>query len=150
MRIKTWKLYSILILKCPRCHQGQFLVAHPYHIHRWNRVKASYDCCGQNYKFEPSFYFGSMYVSFAVWIAVAVTLGGGVLLLGLDWSLMRFFITLCVTLLLLMPYIGAVSKAIWANIFIHYDPQAVEELKKIFPLVYTYKKLYLSRSIFIF
>ena len=72
-------------------------------------------------------------MSYAVGIAVAVALGGGVLLLGLDWSLMRFFITLCVTLLLLMPYIGAVSKAIWANIFIHYDPQAVEELKKSAP-----------------
>lgn len=133
MRIKTRKLYSILFLKCPRCHQGQFLVAHPYHIHRWNRVKAFCDCCGQNYKLEPSFYFGPMYVSYAVGIAVAFAMGGGVLLLGLDWSLMRFFIMLCVVLLFLMPYIGAVSKAIWANIFIHYDPQVVEKLKKSAP-----------------
>ena len=72
-------------------------------------------------------------MSYAVGIAVAVALGVGVLLLGLDWSLMQFFITLCVTLLLLMPYIGAVSKSIWANIFIHYDPQVVEKLKKTTP-----------------
>lgn len=126
MFLKGSKLYSIMFLKCPRCHQGKFLDAHPYRINRLNHVKDRCPVCDLNYKIEPSFYFGSMYISYAVGIA----LSGIVFAMGwLFWSLtlLQCFALISIVLVLAMPWIGAVAKSIWANLFMHYDSKIAHQ-----------------------
>jgi uncharacterized protein (DUF983 family) len=118
---KGSKLYSILFLKCPRCHQGAFLQSHPYNLSNFNRVRETCPRCSLKYKIEPSFYYGSMYVSYGVGVAVAVAVYVLTLLLGLELSIMAIFGSIVAALVLLMPWIGAVSKSIWANFFFTYD-----------------------------
>ncbi|GHC61916.1 DUF983 domain-containing protein [Ulvibacter litoralis] len=111
-------LYSILFLKCPRCHEGPFLEANPYHISKMNKVKSHCPNCNLKYSIEPSFYTGAMYVSYAVGVAVAVAAYVLLLIFGIDFGPTGIFLTIIGALLILMPYIGAVSKAIWAHIFL--------------------------------
>ena len=118
---KGSKLYSILLLKCPRCHQGAFLERHPYNLSNFNRVRDTCPQCDLKYKIEPSFYYGSMYVSYGVGVAVAIGVYVLTLILGLDLSIVAIFGCIVATLVLLMPWIGAVSKSIWANFFFKYD-----------------------------
>ncbi|WP_306345569.1 DUF983 domain-containing protein [Aquimarina megaterium] len=126
------KLYSILFLKCPRCHDGAFLEANPYHLKRFNKVRKRCPSCRLKYSIEPSFYYGSMYVSYAVGIAISAAVFTLIQLLGLDLTPIHIFISIVVTLILLMPYIGAISKLIWANFFFTYDasiPKAKQDSK---------------------
>lgn len=121
MSFKESKLYSILFLTCPRCHDGDFLEAHPYKLSNFNKVKEHCPKCGLKYSMEPSFYTGSMYVSYAVGIAVAVAVFVITLLLGMELRISRLFILIVIALVLTMPWIAAVSKIIWANIFFDYN-----------------------------
>lgn len=123
------KLYSILYLKCPRCHDGDFLEAHPYNLSNFNKVKAKCPKCQLKYSIEPSFYYGSMYVSYAVGVAIAIAVYVLTLIFGMQPSVGGLFGLIVAVLVLLMPYIGAVSKSIWANIFFKYDKTMAERIK---------------------
>ena len=116
------KLYSVLFLKCPKCHKGDLLVQHPYKLSAMNRVNDRCTVCGQKFKLEPSFFYGSMYVSYAIGVAMAVAVFVLGLLLGFK-GMLQYFFAISIVLVILMPYIGALSKSIWAHFFIDYDPK---------------------------
>lgn len=78
--------------------------------------------CNTKYKIEPSFFFGAMYVSYGVGIAFGVA-AFVISFLILKASLTATFIAIVVTLVVFMPFIIRVSRNIWANLFIHYDPE---------------------------
>ena len=87
--------------------------------------------CGLRYQIEPSFFYGAMYVSYgitvALWIAIAVA--SFVLFGGINpWIYLFTGITL---LLLLLPGIYRISRAIWLMMFIPYDPEYDKEFPKI-------------------
>lgn len=76
--------------------------------------------CGLRYKLEPSFFYGAMYVSYAVGIAFAVA-SFVVTYLIVGTSLRTAFIGIVVTLIAFMPIIMRLSRNIWINFFIKYD-----------------------------
>ena len=128
MFLKGSKLYSILFLKCPRCHKGEFFEANPYKLSNFNKVKDHCPKCKLKYSIEPSFYTGSMYVSYAVGIAVAVATYVLSLIFNLQLSLVSLFISIVVVLVLTMLWIAAVSKSIWANMFFTYDKKIAKNI----------------------
>ncbi|AGC75906.1 uncharacterized protein DUF983 [Nonlabens dokdonensis] len=129
MMLQKTMLYSILFLKCPQCRQGEFLEAHPYKFSKMNSVRERCPKCNLKYSIEPSFYTGSMYVSYGVGIAFAVAAYMILLILGFADSPLRIFIIIVITLAVFFPYIGAISKAIWAHFFFKYDPVKAQEVK---------------------
>ncbi|MDP5077067.1 MAG: DUF983 domain-containing protein [Nonlabens sp.] len=128
--MKNSYFYSMLFLKCPQCRQGDFLEASPYDFSSMNKVKERCPKCDLKYSIEPSFYTGSMYVSYGVGIAFAVAAYVILLLLGLAGNPVIIFITIVVVLAIFFPYIGAVSKAIWAHIFFKYDAQLARKIRE--------------------
>lgn len=128
MIAKGSKLYSIIFLKCPRCHKGKFLEANPYKLSNFNKLKERCPKCDLKYSIEPSFYTGSMYVSYAVGIAVAVAAYVLTLIFGLQLGIKSLFITIVIALVLTMPWIAAVSKSIWANMFFKFDKELAKKI----------------------
>lgn len=126
--MKRTYLYSLLFLKCPQCRQGKFLEAHPYKLSNMNKVKEKCPKCGLHYSIEPAFYTGSMYVSYAVGIAVGVAVFVLTYFTGLAKHPLAIFGYIVSGLFLLMPYIGAVSKSIWAHFFFKYKPKIAEQV----------------------
>jgi uncharacterized protein (DUF983 family) len=126
---KGSKLYSISKMKCPQCQEGAFLVSHPYDLSKMGDIHENCDCCGLKYSKEPGFYYGAMYVAYAIGVAIFVTL----------WTSFNLFITnvsvgfqifvIITSTVLLSPYIYALSKLIWANMFITYDKNAINKFK---------------------
>ena len=121
-------LYSILALKCPRCRKGDFLEANPYNLTSFNKVKSHCPKCQLKYSIEPSFYTGSMYVSYGLGVALAVAVYVSSVLLNLQLSIFQHFISIVVVLVLAMPYLGAVSKAIWAHFFFKFDKEIARQV----------------------
>ena len=67
------KLYSILTGSCPKCHEeNMFINKNPYKLSDTLKMHKRCSNCCTKYKIEPSFFFGSMYVSYAVGITFAV------------------------------------------------------------------------------
>ncbi len=82
--------------------------------------------CGTKYKIEPSFFYGSMYVSYGVGIGfAAAAFVISYLFMGLN--LINTFIAIVLTLVVFMPVIIRLSRNIWINFFIKYDPQDLKE-----------------------
>jgi uncharacterized protein (DUF983 family) len=119
--LKGTKLYSIFTGSCPVCHhESMYEEGNPFKLNKIFKMHERCSHCGTKYKIEPSFFYGAMYVSYAVGVAFAmaafiisyVFLGGG---------LMTSFIAIVGTLIFFMPVIMRLSRNIWINLFMHYD-----------------------------
>lgn len=119
------KLYSILTGSCPKCHgESMYIEKNPYHLSGIFKMYERCSRCGTKYKIEPSFFYGAMYVSYAVGIAFAVA-AFVIAYLIVGTGLLNTFIAIVATLLVFLPVIIRQSRNIWINFFIHYDPRAV-------------------------
>src|SRR5690625_7690323 len=67
------RLYSILTGTCPVCHKDH-MYEHPnaYKFSKTLSVKERCDHCFFRFRLEPSFFYGAMYVSYALGVAIAV------------------------------------------------------------------------------
>jgi membrane-associated protease RseP (regulator of RpoE activity) len=118
---KGMKLYSILFGACPKCHQeSMYIEKNPYILSETLKMHERCSHCRTKYKMEPSFFYGSMYVSYGVGIAFAVA-AFVISYLLFETSLVIAFISIVVTLIGLMPVIMRLSRNIWINLFISYD-----------------------------
>ena len=123
---KGTKINSILTGSCPRCHEeSMYKASNPYTISQIFKMHERCSHCGLKYKIEPSFFYGAMYVSYAVGIAFAVA-AFVISYLFIGTSLKTSFIAIVSTLVVFMPVIIRLSRNIWINFFIKYDPHAVE------------------------
>ncbi|MEO9891839.1 DUF983 domain-containing protein [Aurantibacter sp.] len=121
---KGTKAYSILTGTCPKCHEeSMYKDKNPYHLGNLFEMHERCSHCNTKYKIEPSFFFGAMYVSYSVGIAFAVA-AAVISYFVFDASLMGIFISIVGALIVFMPFIVRVSRNIWINFFIHYDPNA--------------------------
>ena len=119
------KLYSILTGTCPKCQkESMYLDNNPYRIGYLFKMHERCSHCGTKYKMEPSFFYGAMYVSYAVGVAFAVA-AFVISFLILGSALTTAFIAIVATLIVFMPIIIRLSRNIWINFFVHYDPKAV-------------------------
>ena len=118
---KDSKLYSVFKHKCPRCHEGEFFVSHPYDLKNAGNIHEHCSVCNLKYSKEPGFYYGAMYVSYALGVALFVTFWVSFNLFFPSVSIAFQITSIIVATVLLTPYLYALSKIIWANLFIKYD-----------------------------
>lgn len=118
---KGSKLNSILTGSCPKCQEeSMYSDKNPYNLSNTLKMNVTCSHCGTRYKIEPSFFYGAMYVSYAVGIAFGVA-AFVISFLFLGSNLKTAFIAIMTTLIVFMPVIMRLSRNIWINIFIHYD-----------------------------
>lgn len=119
--LKGTKLYSIFTGTCPVCHKGELYVErNPYKFSETLKMHEKCSNCGVKFKIEPSFFYGAMYVSYAVGVAIAVAVFIiAFFFIGLDRD--YTFLAIILTLVLLLPLILRVSRNIWINFFFKFD-----------------------------
>lgn len=121
------KLYSILYGACPKCHQESMYVnKNPYALSEILTIHDKCSHCNTRYRMEPSFFYGSMYVSYGVGIAFAVA-AFVISYLIFESSLVTAFIAIVATLVGFMPIIMRLSRNIWINLFMSYDKSLVKK-----------------------
>ena len=123
-------LYSVLKSKCPQCNEGKFFVSHPYDLKKVGDIIEYCDCCGLKYEKEPGFYYGAMYVAYAIGVALFVTFWVSFNLFFKQVSTAWQIGSIVFGTIVLSPYIYALSKIIWANLFIKYDKDAIRRHKE--------------------
>ena len=124
--LKGNKLYSIFTGTCPVCHRGDmYITKNPYNLSETLTMYKNCSHCGQKFKIEPSFFFGAMYVSYAVGIAVAVA-AFIIVHFFMGAGLMVSFWSIIGALIVLFPIILRISRNIWINFFLKYDPEKAD------------------------
>lgn len=124
--LKGTKLYSIFTGTCPVCQEeSMYKAPNPYKISKLFEMHERCSNCHTKYKMEPSFFFGAMYVSYAVGIAFAVA--AFILSYYLfDTGPLGSFFVIVATLIVFLPVIIRWSRNIWINFFFTYDPEKAE------------------------
>lgn len=123
------KLYSIIYNCCPRCQSNTFWPkSNPYKniLVKNGGDIGSCKYCNLKYEIEPGFWFGAMYVSYALTVFVAI----------LTWLLINFinkevdvFIQISIIsflIIVLFPVVYFLSRLIWINLFISYSEKPIK------------------------
>ena len=118
---KGSKLYSILTGTCPKCqNESMYVDQNLLHVH--NCIKMNENCshCGLKYQIEPSFFYGAMYVSYGLNVAVGILtfiIAAVIFKMELKWA----FISIIGSLIVLFPIVMRFSRSIYINMFVSYD-----------------------------
>ena len=110
--------------KCPRCRKGD-LFKKPFNISKPLDMNYSCSNCGKLFEPEPGYYFGAMFISyiFTAFFCISFTL---FLHWGLGWSTAASFGLLLFVLAVLFVFIFRLSRTVYINLNVSYDPEAVK------------------------
>lgn len=122
---KGSKLYSIFKFKCPKCHEGEFFISRNlYDLKCLGKNHEKCDCCGHKFELETGFFYGAMYVSYALAIAFSVAIGVAIYVLFPESPYYVYITAILSGLVLLMPLTFGLSRMIWMNFFTSYDQES--------------------------
>lgn len=117
---KGSKLYSILTGTCPKCHQeSMYQDKNPFHLSKLLTMNEKCKHCGFRYQIEPSFFYGAMYVSYGLNVALGII--AFIITFQFSKSMITAFIVIIATLLVCFPFVMRLSRNIYINMFISYD-----------------------------
>ena len=85
--------------------------------------------CGQDFQIETGFYYGAMYVSYAITIALIVAVFIALIVFNI-FSIELFLLLDFIVLLISLPYVFKVSRSIWIALMIKFDSKAVENYER--------------------
>jgi uncharacterized protein (DUF983 family) len=114
------KFRAIFMLLCPRCH-GDTLYRYPSRkISHAFQMKTSCENCGQKFELEPGFYYGAMFLAYAITaILLFLTFAVSFFLLRLSVDIsMAISIAL---VFLLYIYINRLSRSLWIHMNVKFD-----------------------------
>ncbi len=118
---KGHKLYSILKGKCPRCHEGDFF-KYKFSFHPSKIIELHKNCieCNLKYMLEPSFFYGAMYVNYALTVAVIVT-SFVIAKVIIDFEVLESFIVVAISSVISAPFTLRLSRILWIHMFVAYE-----------------------------
>ena len=121
---KGSKLYSILTGTCPKCH-NESMYFDKNLLHLGNILKMNENCshCGLQYQLEPSFFYGAMYVSYGLNVAIGVA-AFLVSFFIFGAGLKVAFIIIILAIIFSFPIVLRLARNIYINLFVSYDPKA--------------------------
>ena len=118
---KGSKLNSILTGSCPRCqNESMYLDKNPLHFSKLIKMHEKCSHCSLRYEIEPSFFYGAMYISYGLNVALSIATFV-VSYLILESSIKTAFIAIVVANILLFPFVLRWSRNIYINMFVSFD-----------------------------
>jgi hypothetical protein len=127
--LKGKKLYSILFLKCPKCHQHPlFIHPNPYRYKGFFDMPKKCPVCEENFERETGFYWGAMMVSHAL-TTILIVIIHLIIHPFYGFEPIPNIIAILCTLIPLTPITFRIARAVWINFFVDYDPQFTKKLK---------------------
>ena len=126
---KGSKLYSILFNKCPKCHEGDFMrEKNMFKLHKAFKMKETCSVCGLKYMIEPSFFYGAMYVNYALTVGIGI-ITFIISTLFFNLKLIESLLPIIIVLFLTAPVSLRLSRIIWINFFVHFAPESRKNTK---------------------
>lgn len=120
---KGTKLYSVFTGSCPVCHnESMYTSPNMYNPKKTQEMHERCSHCNTKYKIEPSFFYGSMYVSYGVGIAIAMA-AFVICYFLIGMSRWNIFLVIAFLSVASLPIVIRISRNIWINMFMDYDKE---------------------------
>lgn len=123
-------IHSTLAMKCPKCREGNLFVnKNSYQVKGFFDMPKNCSKCGQDFEIETGFYYGAMYVSYALTIAITVAIFVALVVFNI-FSITTFLLADFIVLLFATPYVTRVSRSVWIALMVKYNPNAIQEYEQ--------------------
>jgi len=111
--------------KCPRCRRGKMFTHSVFNLGKFQQMHRHCPVCEVNFEPETGFYWGAMYISYGISVAMSVTIGLAIRILfgeGLDINV--YIVSIISAMILFAPMTFRLSRAILLHGVspIKYDP----------------------------
>ena len=118
---KGLKINSILTGSCPRCQkESMYLDSNFLHITKLLKMHEKCSHCGLKYQMEPSFFYGAMYVSYGLNVAIGI-LAFIISFVFLKTTITQSLLAIFAALIILYPFVMRLSRSIYINMFVSFD-----------------------------
>lgn len=108
---------SLLQCKCPRCQTGKMFKYSASNLRRFTDMHETCPVCGLRFEIEPGFFWGAMYVSYAMTTGMMLVLGALVFLLGHDPDFWVYIAVICGSVILCTPLLYRYARVIMLYLF---------------------------------
>lgn len=109
---KVETLKDIMLTKCPSCRKENMFVYHTLNLGHMLKMHRRCPHCGQDLMPEPGFYFGAMYFSYAINVALMFTFGIAFEVLFHPDNILITLTSIFLPTVLLSPWNFRISRAI--------------------------------------
>ena len=118
---KGLKINSILTGSCPRCQsESMYRDQNLLHFSKLLTLNEKCSHCGLQYSIEPSFFYGAMYISYGLNVAIMIAVFL-IAFFGFKAHIDKIFISIIIALAISFPFVMRLSRNIYINLFISYD-----------------------------
>ena len=120
---KPNKALSILQGKCPRCQSGKVFKYRPVNLQKFTDMNDNCPVCGLHFEIEPGFFWGAMYISYAITTGMMLVLGGLTYYIGNNPDFWWYIGIICGTVILNTTLLYRYSRILLLYLFssIHFD-----------------------------
>ncbi len=121
MNVTKSTTLSLLQCKCPQCHSGDlFICTNPYILNSINKMPDQCPVCDLDLIQEMGFYWGAMYVSYVLTVALSFFNFVWVYFFW-GWLTWQYMIINTFILLITLPLMFRYSRVIWLYLFGKYQ-----------------------------
>jgi len=113
MKKETSLTAAIFKGKCPRCRKGNIFPVSMFSFRKLTEVNQICPSCGVDLVPEPDFYYGAMYISYALSVALFITVMVVLNFLFNDPELMVYIGSVLFFNLILLPLMLRISKVLY-------------------------------------
>lgn len=108
------RILAIMRLRCPRCYRGKVFRS------LWKMQDACPEC-GLTFEREPGFFYGAMYFSYGIGIALAAPVSIVLFLQG--FNEITIFLVALAQLAIVSPLLFRYSRVAWMHFDQRFDPR---------------------------
>ncbi|RIV27607.1 DUF983 domain-containing protein [Fibrisoma montanum] len=109
------KLQAALNGLCPRCRQGKIFEKPFYSLTGFDKMYEFCPHCGLRYEVEPGYFYGAMFVSYAISAGVALVIGFMLFYLANDPDGWLYVAVVAPVMVIIAPINFRISRVIWLH-----------------------------------
>ncbi|WP_035071969.1 DUF983 domain-containing protein [Anditalea andensis] len=114
---KKSTLQAILQCKCPKCTKGNMFKSSALNMAKFNELNDACSVCGFSFRPEPGFYQISLFVTYAIGVAIFIIFGFATYYVLNDPPLSVYYITIITPAVLTTPWNLRYSKVLMLYAF---------------------------------
>jgi len=116
--------------KCPRCHQGKvFENNNPYSFKNGLAMIDSCSVCELKYEREIGFFYGAMYVSYALMSGILIV-WFLVDLIWLNLNALTLAMAVTINMLVFFPIVYRWARLVWLNFFFRFEKKYTKSVSQ--------------------
>jgi len=119
-------LQAFLACKCPKCRKGNMFTHKAYQLSNFSDMPERCEVCDLRFEIEPGFFWGAMYISYAITVAISVNLSLLLWWFGGNPSIWTYAAIIGGVIIAVSPLMLRYSRVIMLYLFgsIEYDKSA--------------------------